>query len=79
MNWTKPYYGVQHLHGLPAGWQITVVAYPTSACVCLFHLRGITPFTPEREHHGPLAECLRLGEQWGQLLRPETRPEVGNG
>ncbi len=45
MNWTKPYFGVQHLQCLPKRWQITVADYNTFAEVTVFDLNSDKPFS----------------------------------
>ena len=67
-TWTEPYYGVQHIDGLPKalGAQIDVQDYGHYAVVTL--LRPRQSFTPVREHICGTCDAARqLGEQWARL------------
>lgn len=72
LEWTEPHEGVQHLKGLPAGWQITVEDRGSYAVVYELHLRGSKPFTALREESTAMVEqARRIGENWAVKLRDE--------
>lgn len=69
-QWTKPYYGVQHL--VINDRRVTVNDYGSGANVYLAPARGSErPFTPVKEQWVSSAEeARRIGEQWLMKLTP---------
>ncbi len=68
-SWTKPFYGVQHLEGLPNAFLVTVTDRGEWADVAALSLRGDKPFTPVFEQACDTAEEARhAGERFGRML-----------
>ncbi len=68
--WSKPYYGVQHLLGVPRSHQITVNDYGTFSEVYMLHLHGMTPFTDvRREQYDTPEQARKAGESWATILK----------
>lgn len=66
-TWTQPYCGVQHLNGLPRGWQISVQDYETFANVFVLGPGG--GFTSLAEADCDDVQAARVwGERQAQLL-----------
>jgi hypothetical protein len=68
-RWSEPFYGVQHLLGLPKSHQITIAEYETYTNAVVLALHSSTPFTPvaERDFDTP-AEAREWGERYASAL-----------
>lgn len=71
LDWTAPHHGVEHLLGLPTGFQISLEVRGNLADVYLLALRGPHAYTHTRSFHGPVDVARRTAEEWGVELRDE--------
>lgn len=77
-TWTKPYFGVQHLNGLPRGWQVTVSEYSPGFAQCWVRPEG-AGFGGQTTNHESAAAARHHGErQVGLLLGSITQFEGRN-
>lgn len=75
-TWTRPYFGVQHLKGLPTGYQITVEDCGEGyfECYVLFTPSGFLPV------HSAVRKSREKARAWGErkarelgLVRPRRK------
>lgn len=72
IEWSKPYYGVQHLEGLHRGWQITVTERTPDFAECWVRPEG-AGFNGHTTSHDSIEEARAHGEQQARLMDAFSR------